>query len=236
MKILAIDTSTSYLSLAVIDENKILCEVNKNLRKPNHCRYLLPYLKEMLDDKRLKIQDLDVFCVGLGPGSFTGLRVGLATIKGLNLVCNKKLVGISSMDAIAHNIENRNKIIACIQDAKKGKVYGCLYKKNNELIRLTDYLLLELKELLFLIKKICKKENKNVVFTADGVEIFKKDILKSKLKSTFAGKKKWYPKAAYLAREALKLLKMKKNLNSPDDIEPLYLHSQYANITKPKRL
>lgn len=236
MKILAVDTSSSYLSLAVLEEDKVICEVNKNLQKANHCKLLIPYLERMLTKAKIKIDKIDAFCVGLGPGSFTGLRVGLAAFKALSFACKKRLIGISSMDAIALNIQDEKSIIACIKDARKDKVYGCLYLRNKNLKRLTGYLLLELEEFLKLVEKISKKEKKQVIFTADGVDVFKKDILRIMPEVAFSPREYWRPKAANLAREALLILKKKKKLKSYEDIEPLYLHSQYVNITKPKKL
>lgn len=236
MKILAIDTSNSYLSLAISDGDRLIREINKDLKKRDHAKLLIPELKSMLEKVNFKLNDIDVFCVGLGPGSFTGLRVALSSIKGLNLACNKKILGISSMDAIAYNINNKNDIIVCIQDARKKKVYGCLYKKDNELIRLTDYLLLTFDKFCDLIKKIVRREKRGVIFTADGVKTFKNDILKIIPDSSFAKRKYWHPYARNLAELSLKMIKNNKPFSSIDEIEPLYLHSQYANITKPKKL
>ncbi|MCK5306214.1 MAG: tRNA (adenosine(37)-N6)-threonylcarbamoyltransferase complex dimerization subunit type 1 TsaB [Candidatus Omnitrophica bacterium] len=236
MKILAVDTSTLCLSLAVADENKIVCEYNKRLKKPDHCRYLIPGIKDMLEKEGLKLRDMNAFCAGLGPGSFTGLRVGLAALKGLSMVLGKRLIGISSLDAIVHNIKRKERLVVCIQDARKGKVYSCLYHKNGSLERLTDYLLLEFKELVELVKKVNKKRGKKVLFTASGVEIFKDDILKVFPEAEFSVKRSWYPRASNLVKEAAVILKNSKCPKISADIEPLYLHSQYANITRPKKL
>ncbi len=236
MKILAIDTSSSYLSLAISDGDRLIHEINKDLKKRDHAKLLIPELKSMLEKVNFKLNDIDVFCVGLGPGSFTGLRIALSSIKGLNLAYNKKILGISSMDAIAYNINNKNNIIVCIRDARKKKVYGCLYKRDNELIRLTDYLLLTFDKFCDLVKKVARRENREVIFTADGVKSFKNDILKIMPDSSFAKKKYWHPYARNLAELSLEMIKNNKPLSSIDEIEPLYLHSHYANITKPKKL
>lgn len=237
MKILAIDTSSSYLSLAISDGDRLIYEINKDLKKKDHAKLLIPELKSMLEKVNFKLNDIDVFCVGLGPGSFTGLRVAISSVKGLNFACNKKILGISSMDAIAYNINNKNNIIVCIQDARKKKVYGCLYKKeNDELIRLTDYLLLAFDKFCDLIKKIARREKRKVIFTADGVKTFKDDILAAIPDALFAQKIDWRPYARNLAELSLEMIKNNKPFSSIDEIEPLYLHSQYASITKPKKL
>jgi tRNA threonylcarbamoyladenosine biosynthesis protein TsaB len=236
MKILAFDTSTTYLSLAVSSDENLLYEVNKEVKKTNHDQLLIPEMKGMLDKLRLKVSDIDVFCVGLGPGSFTGIRVGLSAGKGLSLACGKNILGISSMDAIAYNIESRDKLIACIKDARKEKVYGCLYRRGDELIRLTDYLLLRLDEFIDKVKKIKEKENKEVLFTADGVKFFKKRILEALPASYFAQELKWYPYARNLTKLSLEHIRKNRPFHSADEIEPHYLHSQYVNITKPKKL
>lgn len=238
MKILALDTSTSYLSLAISEDNKVLTDINKNLKRMDHAKFLIPELGKLLKNVKLKLDDMDALCVGLGPGSFTGLRVGLSSVKGLSIATNKKILGISSMDAVACNIDNEDKIIAYIQDARKQKVYGCLYKKEDDrLLRLTDYLLLEFEEFCKLVKKQVKKHNKDVIFTADGVGVFKDDILAVIPDALFTKQVKWHPYARNLAKLSYKIIKEeKKPFSLIDEIEPLYLHSKYANITKPKKL
>ena len=101
----------------------------------------------------MTLNDIDVLAVGLGPGAFTSLRVGLSTVKGLAFATKKPVIGIPSMDAIAMSIKDESAQICTICDAKRNLVFGCLYEKNGaQLKKKTDYLLTDINDLLKKIK------------------------------------------------------------------------------------
>jgi tRNA threonylcarbamoyladenosine biosynthesis protein TsaB len=237
MKILAVDTSSSYLSLAVSRGSKIIGAFNKELKKPNHAKYLIPEVSKLLKRASLDLKDIDLYCLGLGPGSFTGLRIALSTVKGFYLVFPANLLGIASIDAVAYNVQNENALIVCIQDARKNKAYGCLYeRKKGQLDKLSDYLLIDFASFMNLIKKKTQKLNKQIIFTATGCRKFEKEIRQHFPKALFASRKKWYPYAENLIKLAQVAIKKGVSFTSIDELEPLYLHSKYANVTKPKEL
>jgi tRNA threonylcarbamoyladenosine biosynthesis protein TsaB len=161
MNILYLDTSSKYLSLAVAEDHKILRQTHRLLDR-KHSLQLVPMIDKLLRKAKLSLKKIDGFCVGRGPGSFTGLRIGITTIKGLAFVINKPVVAIPSLDILAQNARPfRNRTQICtIVDAKQNKVYACLYQAccvrkkfpnrapDAKIRRKSGYLLLPLCELL----------------------------------------------------------------------------------------
>lgn len=211
MKILAIDTSTDYLSLAVLDGDRIIAKFHKKA-KMRHSMLLVPMIDKLLKKTKLKIADMDCFAISIGPGSFTGLRIGVTVVKGLAYALKKPVVCVPTLDAIAMNAKKFIGTICPLLDARKNKVYACLYKSDGKSIKkISKYLLLPLDELLNKIKKYDK-----VLFLGDTKENnFKKD---------------WRPRAEIVARLAIGDFKKKKFIK-PEDLEPMYIYSKECDIT-----
>lgn len=132
MKILAYDSSSDILSAALYEGRKKLGEFSSDTGA-KHSSVLVPMIEKLLRKCRVKLSEIDVFAVGLGPGSFTGLRVGIATAKILGYVLKKKIVGVSSLEAIARDaLEGKNASIAVALDARKSKVYGAIYERRGQ--------------------------------------------------------------------------------------------------------
>lgn len=127
MKLLGIETSTRTGSVAIVEGEEIIAEYTLK-SKETHTARLMPAIDHILKDTHLTIHQMDAVAVSLGPGSFTGLRIGLATAKGLCLALRKPLVGILTLDALAHNICYSSHIICPLLDARKGEVYAALYR------------------------------------------------------------------------------------------------------------
>jgi tRNA threonylcarbamoyladenosine biosynthesis protein TsaB len=125
MKLLAIDTSGHALSAAIIENDMIIGSFGADTGK-NHSLELLPKLELLFDDKDLSLSDMDAFAVTIGPGSFTGLRIGLATVKAWSQAFTKPLIGISSMDAMAKTAADNGYVVP-IFDARRNEVYSALY-------------------------------------------------------------------------------------------------------------
>ena len=130
MKILAYDTSGELLTAALAENGHILCEM-ENTSKDRHSSVLVPLLEKILKKRGWKPSQLDVLAVGVGPGSFTGLRVGVMTAKILGLVWKIKLVGVSSLEALARETKTGDGRIAVALDARRGRIYGAAFEKNN---------------------------------------------------------------------------------------------------------
>lgn len=211
MKLLAIDTSTNYLSLAVTNGDKVIARFHRKADM-SHSSLLVPMIEKVLKKAKMKLKDIDGFCVSIGPGSFTGLRIGVTTVKGLAYALKKPIVAVPTLDAIADNARNFAGLVCPVLDAKKKKVYACLYKSDGKkLKRASKYLLLGAADL---IKMIGKRET---LFLGDakGIEGIRD--------------KKWHPRAQAVARLGLENFRKKKFVR-PEDLEPLYLYSRECDI------
>ncbi|MFH1655457.1 MAG: tRNA (adenosine(37)-N6)-threonylcarbamoyltransferase complex dimerization subunit type 1 TsaB [Candidatus Omnitrophota bacterium] len=225
MKILGIDTSSNNLSIAVSDDKNEIFEHNLDSGR-NLSSLIIPAINDMLKCSRISLDSLDAFAVGLGPGSFTGLRIGVATIKGLSFGTSKPVIGIPSLDILARNVIDGDINICPLLDAKRNMVYSCIYEnKNKYLKKRSDYLLIEIKDL---IKRIKDK----TIFLGDGLNIYK-DFIKNKLgkKASFADDKHWIPRAGNLVILASERIK-EKRFDNPDKITPLYLYPKECQIKK----
>ena len=222
MKVLGIETSTKNLSVAVLDGENILAEHNGSSRL-RHSADLIPVIDKLLKASKLGLGDLDGFAVSAGPGSFTGLRIGIATLKGLNLTTEKPIIAVGTIDALARNIKKDNCDICAIIDAKKNNVYACLYaKKGGKIERKTDYLLIKPGELL-------DKISEPTIFVGDGISLYKDMILEKRPDSLFADPRLWQPKASVIA--GLGARKLEGNqIEDPDKFVPMYLYSKECSI------
>lgn len=138
MKILAVDSSAKTASVAVVDGNTLVseCFVNAGL---THSRTLMPMVDNALAQADMKIGDIDAFCVNAGPGSFTGIRIGVAAVKGLALCEDKPCAGISTLEAAAYNFADENCVVCVSMDARCNQVYTALFRcENSEVIRLCE--------------------------------------------------------------------------------------------------
>lgn len=214
MKILSIDTSTIYLSLAVSDGDKVIAKLHKKAPM-SHSSLLVPMIDKLLKKARLKLKDIAVFCISIGPGSFTGLRIGVATIKVLSYTLKKPVVAVPTLDVIAENAKRFKGVICPVLDARKNKVYACIYKSDGKGVRkISKYLLLPVKELKEKLKKFDK-----ILFLGDALGLMDE---KEKIKN-------WHPRAEVASRICLGLIK-KKKFTRPEDLEPLYLYSRECDI------
>lgn len=167
MKILGIDTSTKTLSVAICDDDKIICEtfINSAL---NHSCTLMPVIDSLLTSASLKVSDIDLFVTTSGPGSFTGIRIGISTIKGLALAIDKPCIAISSLEALAFNLIDTDCIACPAIDARGDRVYMSLFKvRSKKLIRLTDDNVILINEIQ---KKLLNTEEK-IIFLGDGADL-----------------------------------------------------------------
>ncbi|SFJ70737.1 tRNA threonylcarbamoyl adenosine modification protein YeaZ [Terrisporobacter glycolicus] len=126
MKILGIDTSTMAANVAVLENDKLICEYSINTKK-THSQKLMPMIENMLKLSDMEIKDIDAIGICIGPGSFTGLRIGMATAKAMAHVNNIPLIGINSLEILGANMDLCNKRICSILDAQRNQVYTCKY-------------------------------------------------------------------------------------------------------------
>lgn len=222
MKILGIDSTSGFLCIGIYDNAKVY---EYNLEVGIRLSSLLAQtLKRILDALGWQVSDIDYFACGLGPGSFTGVRVGLATIKGLAFSFNKPVIGISTLDILARNAERATDgFVVPLVDAKRSLVYGSIYKTKNGIPkRITPYLLLTLDEFLRKIKT-------NSIILGDAISLYKERLLKDIKGLTLLDKDYWYPRAYNIIALALERIKEEK-FDSPFDIKPIYLYPKECQI------
>lgn len=135
MKLLAIDTSNQVMSIAVLENQKIIGELTTNLKR-NHSERLMPAIDALMKEVNIDTQEIDRVVVAKGPGSYTGLRIGVTTAKTLAWTLNKELVGISSLEVMAANVLSTTAYIVPVMDARRGNIYTGLYQfRDDELHR-----------------------------------------------------------------------------------------------------
>ena len=168
MKILAIESSGLVASVAMATETTLLAEYTVNFKK-THSQTLLPMVEEIVSMLGIELKELDAIAVAQGPGSFTGLRIGCATAKGLGLALNKPIIPVPTTQGIAANIYGVEGILCPLMDAKRNQVYTGLYRYNKEGFTIVE------DQMAISIEEIIEKVNKlgeSVTYLGDGVEVF----------------------------------------------------------------
>jgi tRNA threonylcarbamoyladenosine biosynthesis protein TsaB len=225
MKVLGVDTSTNVLSVAIVEDKDIISNLSRTLEK-GHSSGLVPMIGEILKRANISLERIDGFAVGIGPGSFTGLRVGVTTMKTLAFSVDKPIKGLSSLDAIAYNGVGAPSPICPIVDAKRDQVYSAIYAWEGKVLkRLSNYLLIPIGRLL-------KKIKGEVLFLGDGIELYKEEIIKIKKgKAMFAPKSSWFPQASRIAFLGLEAFK-RGEMDNPYSLVPMYLYPKECTVRK----
>lgn len=226
MLVLAIDTATKIASVALYDDKiGVVGEINLYV-KLNHSTVIMSAIDNLFKMTNITLKDIDKVAVTVGPGSFTGIRIGVAIAKGLVYGTDKKIVGINELDVIAYNAEGRNEKIVPLIDARKERVYASTYSFNNgKLKRLSEYVNCDLSDIIDSI------EGEKTIFIGDGAIAYK-DIIEERLKDNafVFSKTSSIPRAVVAAKIACE--KGEDNLYT---LEPYYINKSQAEIEKEKR-
>ena len=232
MKVLGVDTSTSCGSLGIIDDDAVVAEYAL-LRDETHSTRLVPAIQALLKEARLDLNKIDGMAVSLGPGSFTGLRVGLSAVKGLALAAERPVVGVPTLDALAFNLPFTPYVICPLVDARKGEVYTALYKdgEGGRVEQLTPY---QVVAPLDLLEKLPLQET---IFLGDGVEVYG-ELIEERLgvKVLFAPPHLRFLRGSTVAEIGLQRFK-KGETDDISSMVPIYVRPSDAEIkwTKGKR-
>ncbi|MBO5007547.1 MAG: tRNA (adenosine(37)-N6)-threonylcarbamoyltransferase complex dimerization subunit type 1 TsaB [Clostridia bacterium] len=219
MNIFAMDTSSLTATVAVQNDEKLLGEYSVS-NKLMHSQTILPMTDELLKNLSMTIDDIDVFSVCVGPGSFTGLRIGMATVKTFSQVLSKPVVGISSLDATAYNFFGTDGYVICpIIDARRDEVYNALYLNGEKIVYdralHIDRLLEELK-------------GKKVIFAGDAVMVQREKILSHTSESwLIAPQNLILPKASSVAYCAYQRA-LEHDFDDCFTLNPVYLRKSQA--------
>ena len=153
MKILGIESAALVASVAIIDENVTIAEYTTNFKK-THSETLLPMLDEIVKMTGVDIKELSAIAISGGPGSFTGLRIGAASAKGLGLALDLPLIHVPTLDAMALNIYSSDALIVPIMDARRNQVYTGIYKNDHQLEVVRESMAVSIDELLDILREI----------------------------------------------------------------------------------
>ncbi|MDO4488666.1 MAG: tRNA (adenosine(37)-N6)-threonylcarbamoyltransferase complex dimerization subunit type 1 TsaB [Eubacteriales bacterium] len=225
MKLLAVDSSGRPSSVAYLEDSVVKAEytTSDNL---NHSVTLMPNLKKLMDECCFGMGDLDCVAVAAGPGSFTGLRIGIATVKGLTMADDIPVVKVSSLKGLAQNIGSG--FVCPIMDARRGQVYGAAlrdmeYVIEDSALTITDFLALVSENL---------GDGEKAVFLGDGVPVHKELILETLgERAEFAHDELLLQKASSIAVLGEKLFNEGK-ITKSDDVVPEYLRIPLAEQEK----
>jgi tRNA threonylcarbamoyladenosine biosynthesis protein TsaB len=223
MKILAVDTSGINCSVCIIDEASVLAEFSQ-CSGTTHSQSLMPMIYEMQKYSGITPEDIDVFACSIGPGSFTGLRIGISTIKGMALSLNKPVIGVPSLVGLAYNIPYFNGLICPIIDAKNNNVYSAIFEYKDKPIMMGSYISEGFESLI----DVLKTKESDILFIGDGAIAYK-----DKLISEFGNKAIFSPIHLnnQLAISIAKAAMDKASLGEFDDynsLVPLYLKKSQA--------
>ena len=172
MRILGIESSSLVASVAIVEDDITMAEFTADFKK-THSQTLLPMIDEVIRMLEIELDTIDAIAVSGGPGSFTGLRIGSATAKGLGLAMKKPLIHVPTVDAMAYNLYGTDALICPIMDARRNQVYTGIYEFSGENFKkVEDQMAVPIEEI---IRKL-NETGREVIFLGDGVSVYKKVI------------------------------------------------------------
>lgn len=226
MRILSFESSAVSASVCLTDEEKIIAQSFQNCGL-THSRTLLPMAESMLYGCEHSLDDVDAFAISAGPGSFTGLRIGVATVKGLAFATNKPCVPVSTLEAMAEGLYGTDRNVCCVMDARAGQVYQAFFKiEGDNIIRLCEDRAIKLDELA---EKIGQTHQ---FLVGDGANLCYTKLNNLCTNLQLAPENLRYPSAYGVARVALKALKRGESVCA-DELDAFYLRPPY--IAQPKK-
>ncbi len=224
MKVLGIDTSTSCGSVGLIEDKEVISEYLLNI-PVTHSERLLGAIEFVLREARCRIEQIEGWVIALGPGSFTGLRIGVSTVKGLAFATGKPVAGIPTLDALASQIPPTSHLICPILDARKKEVYTAFYRygEGGSLVRQSEYQAIPPEDLVRKIKE-------QTIFLGDGVKTYG-DLLLNRLPSSaiFPPVPFRVAHGAMVATLGMELLRKGEQLNL-SAFSPIYIRPSEAEI------
>jgi tRNA threonylcarbamoyladenosine biosynthesis protein TsaB len=221
---LAADTSTITASCAVVENGKVLSEISMQYGK-THSQKIVPMLKELLTSIDRKLCDVDLFSAAIGPGSFTGLRIGVVTIKSLAYSLKKPVCGIPTLDSLAYTMPDFKGIIAPMLDARNNQVYAALYRKSqNSLEKISPVMGVPIGEFISTVKSY----DEDILILGDAAPIHMRQLI-AELgdKAVQAQFSLSFPRAASCALLAEQAFHENKAVH-PFEMEPMYFRKSQA--------
>ena len=212
MKILSIDTASNICGVSILEDDKLICNLDTDTGR-THSENLMPMIEQAFNKTNLSLKNIDLITCDIGPGSFTGIRIGVATTKAFNNSLNIPCIGISSLESLAYNLKdttNENDIICSIMDCKNNNCYFALYRFDKDNYQtIENPIALSKEEVLSLLNE--KYNNQSITFVGDG---FCEKSVSNTLDVTNLG--------------IAGFTKYKNNNNLGEEIVPMYLKKTQA--------
>ena len=228
MFILGIETSTKTGSVAVVSENAVIAEYILNI-EVTHSERLMSTVDRVLKDTGLVMSDMDGFGVAIGPGSFTGLRIGLSTVKGLSFVTEKPVAAVPTLRALAWNIPYSVFPVCPMLDARKHEVYAALYHYDG------TTLVQDMPEATISFSLLAERILEKTVFSGEAAHIYRGELEKHfGARALFAPLSASVPSAASVAEIALNMIRNGRQVD-PDNLTPMYIRRPEAEVAWEKR-
>lgn len=229
IRILALDSTAEVSSVCVCEGEKLVCEITVNTGN-THSQTLLPAVEQTLKMAEMTVNDIDVFACSTGPGSFTGVRIGVATIKGIAYGKGKPCVSVSTLEALAYNLIGNEGILCPVMNARRSQVYNALFKcEDGNLKRLCDDRALAISEL---DEELAGKAEP-IYLSGDGYEITEKGFKKTKI--SYVPERQKYQSAYSVAQIALKRYEAGEYVDDAA-LVPIYLRPSQAERERQERL
>lgn len=221
--LLAADTSTSINTVAITRDTTLLAEASVHNQRM-HAERLIATVDWLLQESGHTLQNIDVFAVARGPGSFTGLRIGIATWKGFAFGLKKPLIGVSTLDAFARQVPLQTGVVAILLDARMQEVYGALYRADQgKWLRVGEEAVAPVEH----FTRLAAELDNQAVFAGDGADQYRDRLLKAMPRAHILDSRAVHPRASMVAAEALHLIAQ----GAPADgasLSPVYLRQSQA--------
>ena len=229
MKILALETSAKAVSAAVVENGKVLCSGYQDTGL-THSRTLMPIVEHILKNTGMTMAEIDVVAVAAGPGSFTGIRIGVSAAKGLAFAIEKPAVAVSALAAMARNVAFRDGLIVCAMDARRNQVYNALFEaKDGTLTRLTEDRAISLADLT----EELRNDPRPKTVVGDGGRLCADFLTTQGVECQLAPPHLVMQNAMSVALEAEELA-AKGQLQSAQELLPIYLRPPHAEPLRKK--
>ncbi len=222
MKILAVDCSAGPASCAIVEDEKVLSSGFCNV-KVTHSETLMPMIKSTLESALLTLKDIDAFAVNYGPGSFTGIRIGISAIKGLSIPDNKPCIAVSTLESIAELFGNFKGVVCASMDARCNQVYNALFQiQDGKATRLCEDRAVSVDSVIEELKAL----DKEIIIAGDGAALFG-DFANEASNVQIAVEPLLYQNAIGSAKVAYRKMKNGETISS-SELTPLYLRLPQA--------
>lgn len=223
MRILAVDTSTPSCSVGILDAEMLMAEATSE-KKQTHSRHLMEMIDSVVHMAGIRINEMDAFAATIGPGSFTGIRIGVSTVQGFAAALSRPVVGVSSLEALAHQTRPGPSLICPLLDARRGEVYAALFQFEKDGLRRI------MEDHVSQLEKMLCRIDAPTVFVGKGAQAYEK-LIGKKLgaHAMFAGAMPGKIRAETVGRIAVRRIQTRdhENLNQ---LIPCYIRRSDAEI------